>query len=29
MYARHEAARARPNTGGYRVLVLVAAVVVT
>ncbi len=29
MYARRESARARPNAGGYRVLVLVAAVVVT
>ncbi len=29
MYARHESARARPNAGGYRVPVLVAAVVVT
>ncbi len=29
MYARHESARVRPNAGGYLVLVLVAAVVVT
>ncbi len=29
MYARHESARARPNAGGSRVPVLVAAVVVT
>ncbi len=29
MYARHESARTGPNTGGYRVLVLAAAVVVT
>ncbi len=29
MYARNESVRARPNAGGYRVLVLVAAVVVT
>ncbi len=29
MYARYESARTRPNTGGYRVLVLAAAVVVT
>ncbi len=29
MYARKESARARPNAGGYRVPVLVAAVVVT
>ncbi len=29
MYARYESARTRPNAGGYRVLVLVAAVGVT
>jgi len=29
MYARYESARTRPNAGGYLVLVLVAAVVVT
>ncbi len=29
MYARHESARTRQNAGGYGVLVLVAAVVVT
>ncbi len=29
MYARHESARVRPNAGGSRVPVLVAAVVVT